>query len=135
LDAGISSGDLQPEATFAFVADSIEQFRIQGYSWRNSNIPKGAYSAYCIDQSNVSVGDICVRSRTTDKEPVFEAFRICDNNNVKYLGNEKTFEAIQSRIEQYVTSLFVRDKINETISIANSPLKVQEERVSLGMEI
>lgn len=69
LDAGISSGDLQPEATFAFVADSIEQFRIQGYSWRNGNIPNGAYSAYCIDQSNVSVGDICVRSRNIDKEP------------------------------------------------------------------
>jgi len=135
LDAGISSGDLQPEATFAFVADSIEQFRIQGYSWRNSNIPNGTYSAYCIDQSNVSVGDICVRSRNIDKEPAFEAFRICDNNTFKYLGTEKDFAAIQSRVEQYVLSLFVRDKINETISIANSPLKVQEERAVYGVDI
>lgn len=66
---------------------------------------------------------------------LIEAFNICDNNTFKYLGTEKDFAAIQSRVEHYVLSLFVRDKINETISIANSPLKVQEERAVYGMDI
>jgi len=135
LDAGISSGSLQPKATCVLVADFIEQFKNQGYSWRNNNIPSDTHSAYCKSSSIFSVGDIFVKSRTVDDALKFEAYKLCDNKTSKYLGSENSFNAIQSRVEQYVTSLFIRDKINETISLANSPLKVQETRAIYGMDI
>ena len=93
------------------------------------------HAVFAKDKENVTQGDICVRLRPVGNEQSFEAFKIIDPNNSKFLGSEKSFEAIRERVEQYVTCLYVRDKISETIALSKNADRVQEQRPSYGLDI
>lgn len=135
IDSALSSGSLKPDATHNLICSSIDSFRSQGYEWKKENNPPGIHAVFAKDKENVTQGDICVRLRPVGNEQSFEAFKIIDPNNSKFLGSEKSFEAIRERVEQYVTCLYVRDKISETIALSKNADRVQEQRPSYGLDI
>jgi hypothetical protein len=60
-----------------------------------------------------------------------------DDKSSKFLGTESNFNSIKDRVEQYVTFMHVRQKINETIELSNQKFSVVKEpqMVSYGIDI
>ena len=48
---------------------------------------------------------------------------------------EKSYPAMKGRVEQYVTGLYIRDKINETLSLADASPKVREKMPGYGLAL
>jgi len=135
IDAAIAEGKLHPEATYTLICSAIDQVRNQHFSWKHENNPAGVHSAYVINSDSISRDDILIKPTVSDDKPVFEAFKVVDSNNLKYLGSEPSLIRMQKRIEAHVTCMKVREVVNETISLSNRVNKMQEKRADYGLEM
>ncbi len=137
LDAGFASNKLKPNTTHDLVCSSIDYVKSQGFSWKNNNNPAGIHASFVRDLDKLSEGDILIRVKNSNNVNSFDAFKVDNSNSARFLGSEQSFEAIKSRVEQYVICLYVRDKVNEALTLAKSAdiQKVQEKRADYGLEM
>jgi hypothetical protein len=135
IDA-ITSGKLKPEATYTLICSSIDTVKEKCSSWKNSK-NHDFYASYSKDPSHIDAGDVVVRKKNTSTGDLYEAYRMIDDKSSKFLGTESNFNSIKDRVEQYVTFMHVRQKINETIELSNQKFSVVKEpqMVSYGIDI
>jgi len=128
IDAAISEGKLTPTKTYTLVCSAIDQVRNQDHSWKYENNPPGVHSAYVKSSVSISRDDIVIKPSVSGDKQAFEAYKVIDANNMKYLGSESTLKRLQKRVEAHVTCMKVRDVVNEKISLACTIGKVQEKK-------
>jgi len=135
IDSGISEGKLKPDATHELICASIDRVKNQGFSWKESGNPAAIHAAYVKDALKLSEGDVFIRAKASGAARTFDAYRVTGPANSKYLGSEKSYPAMKGRVEQYVTGLYIRDKINETLSLADASPKVREKMPGYGLAL
>jgi N12 class adenine-specific DNA methylase len=140
IESGFKEGTLKPDQTVNFIERAISDIKENGYSWNQVTGDIGQ-EAFCKVPGKVSAGDFLIRRGTENPEkPGFEAYRIIDSSNYKYLGAEPALPALKTRVEQYVVSLAVKDKLNEVLAISatktqSGPERVPEKKPARGMEM
>jgi hypothetical protein len=120
IDAGIASNKLNPEKTLELASNTIEQSLKNGHSWRTIS-KDDLVSAFCKEKDKLLPGDFLIKRNTVDSNPdKFDAYRIVDDTNHKYLGSDAELGRIIGRIEHYAVSVAVKDVISASLAASVS---------------
>ena len=135
IDKGISEDKIKPDIALQIIAATIEESRAGGYTWEKSITPD-FHSAYMKDKSAISHGDFVIKPspESTPDQPKYDAYRLVDSANIKYLGSETDVQLLKPRVEHFAASIAVNRKINETIALSAENVKRQPEK-GKGMDI
>lgn len=135
IDSGISEGRLKPDATHEIICASIDRVKKQGFSWKEAGNPAAIHAACVKDALKLSEGDVFIRAKASGSAQTFDAYRVTGPANSKYLGSEKSYPAMKGRVEQYIMSLYIRDKINETLSLSDRARKDKDHKLGYGLAV
>jgi len=118
IDAGIKQGSINPNDTLRKIETTIIATKKKGYSWQQGTNENG-HQMFNKIPGKLSTGDFVIkRGPENSTKPGFEAYRIIDSSNHKYLGAEPDLQNLKIRVEQYVVSLAIKEKVSELLAIS-----------------
>ncbi len=128
IESGFKQGNLTLNDTLKSIERTVVDTKEHGYSW-NQVAGEIAQEAFSKVPGKLSSGDFLIKRGLENSEnPGFEAYRIIDSSNQKYLGTEPELQPLKVRVEQYVVSLAVKEKISEVLAISATKTPSVSER-------
>jgi N12 class adenine-specific DNA methylase len=133
LNNSFTNGTLKQQPTHELVCSIIDDFRINGPVWNKSQNLEGVHSVYARNVNSLTTGDIIIKALPSEKDQKFDAYKIENAGTTRHLGSD-TYDSIKNRVENYVLSNHIKNKLSETIALSvNNSLR--EPRASYGLEI
>lgn len=114
IDSFVDSGIFNAKSVCKFIDKSILDVNSNGYKWKD-NYSNDICSAYVNDDEILCNSDIIIKNNNNR----YEAFKITDNNNLKFLGSETELSSIKNRVEQYVCNLHIKNRFKEINDLFN----------------
>ena len=122
LDEAIQSNKIKSDWACEFVDNMVKDTQ-KVFKW-DIQQKAGIVSSYTKSSDKLVEGDIIIR-QAKNLQPaqpdIFEAYKMTDSVNQKYLGAENSLDALKSRVEQYAFASAVKDLFPRYIKALTPP--------------